>query len=362
MKRSLVLPIILMVILAFSAPAFCADYSKIIPAKPAVIIKINVKPFLNTDVFKNLLEMGEIKKALADTFGEFEKRTGLAITRDVTELFAAVSENIDIKAPEPNNFMLGLIGNFEPEKFMGELEKEKAVKGMIETEGGLKVIKKDKIWGAFLNKETFAVASPDVIKNFAAQKFESADLKGEMKSNFESSSIFIHVAIAGNVKQLLEANVFPKFTPYAKSLAEKLTVMTVYNTADSLMAEAVFSDKAACEEVKNTFNAMKGMAKQALSVEERKIDEAIKTASAFEMLKNGAANKKTSIAMGNEALEMLEFTAKENTAILKFKIPEQYKAVLKPEAAPILIAIGGIIAAIAVPNFKRARERALHNK
>ena len=362
MKRSLISLIVLTIVLTFASSAFCADYSKIIPAKPALIIKINIKPLLNMEGFKSLLEMVEIKKALTDTFGEFEKRTGLAITRDINELFAAVSENIDFKAPAPNNLMLALIGNFDAEKFMGELEKEKNVKGMIETEGGLKVIKNKDMWGAFINKETFAVASPDVMKNFTAQKFEAGDLKGEAKASFDASSIFIHIALAGNVKQALAGEVFSKFTPYARSLAEKLTSITLYNTVDSLITEAVFSDNAACGEVKNTFNALKGMAEQTLLIEERKVNEVIKTASAFEMLKDGVANKKTAIAMGKEALDSLEFTAKENTAILKFKMPEQYKAFFKPEAAPILIAITGIIASIAIPNFKRARDRARNNK
>ncbi|HNY13179.1 MAG TPA: hypothetical protein PKK26_16440, partial [Candidatus Wallbacteria bacterium] len=149
-----------------------------------------------------------------------------------------------------------------------------------------------------------------------------------------------------------------KFTPYARSLAEKLTMITLYNTDDSIMIEAAFLDKAACDEVKNTFNAMKGMAEQALSVEERKIDEIIKTASAFEMLKDGISNKKTAIAVGKEALGSLEFTANENAAMLKFKIPEQYKAIFKSQSAPVFIVIGGIIAAIAIPNFKHAMERA----
>jgi len=353
---------VLTILLTFASQAFCADYSKLIPAKPAVIIKINIKPFLNIDVFKSILEMGEIKKAMADTFVEFEKRTGLAITRDVTELFAAVSENIDLKAPAPNNLMFALVGSFDPEKFMGELEKEKAVKGMIETQGGLKVIKHKEISGAFVSKDAFVVATPDVMKSFADQKFESADLKGEMKASFDAASIFVHISLAGNVKKMLDAKFFSKFTVYARSLAEKLTAATLYNTGDSIIVEAVFSDKASCDEVKNSFNALKGMAEQALSIEERKIDETIKTASAFEMLKDGAANKKTAIAMGKEALAALEFAAKENSAILKFKMPEQYKAFFKPEAAPVLVAIVGIVASIAIPNFKRARDRAKINK
>jgi len=362
MKRSLLSLIVLTVLLTFASQAFCADYSKLIPAKPAVIIKINLKPFLNIEAFKSLLEMGEIKKATDDIFGEFEKRTGLSVTRDINELFAAVSENIDLKADGPNNLMLALVGTFDPEKFMGELEKESSAKGMIEKEGELKVIKQDKIWGAFINKETFAIAPPDVIKSFAAGKFESGELKGEMKANFDAASLFVHVSLAGNVKQMLGAKFFSKLTVYARSLAEKLTAATLYNTSDSLIIEAAFSDKAACDEVKNSFNALKGMADQTLSIEERKIDETIKTASAFEMLKDGVANKKTAIAMGKEALAALEFTAKENSAVLKFKMPEHYKAFLKPESAPILVAVGGIIAAIAIPNFKRARERAIKNK
>ncbi|HNY12659.1 MAG TPA: hypothetical protein PKK26_13800, partial [Candidatus Wallbacteria bacterium] len=155
MKKSLISLIVLTILFTFASQAYCADYSKIIPAKPAVIIKLNIKPYLNIDFLKDLLEMGEIKKAQADIFGEFEKRTGLAVSRDIAELFMAVSEDIDFKAPAPNNLIFALMGNFDPEKFMGELEKEKAVKGMIEAEGGLKVIKYKEMWGSFINKETF---------------------------------------------------------------------------------------------------------------------------------------------------------------------------------------------------------------
>jgi len=307
---------------------------------------------------------GEIQKSLDVIFAEFEKRTGLSFTRDISELGAFATDKIEFDAKGPNNVGIYIAGKFDAEKIFTELEKEKLPNGLkIENRGDLKILRHEKFSLSVINGEFLLLASNDVINDMADKKFETSQPGAELKNLLEKSAIFLQVSISGGIKKILQTDDFlSKLPANLKTSVEKLESLKLFNDGLCISIEQTFSDEKTADEFKKLLESFKGMAELMISTQMREIDDKIKnTASVFEIMKPTISDKKTGLSILKETLGFVKIEANGKTSIIKIEIPKEYAEFIKPEALPVIIAVGGVVMAIAVPNFKKARENS-HRK
>ncbi|HNY12658.1 MAG TPA: hypothetical protein PKK26_13795 [Candidatus Wallbacteria bacterium] len=354
---SLTLSLVFVAVFLYST-ALAFDYTRIMPEKPLLIIKFNIKNFLNSNIYESF-NTGAIKKAQDEIQAEFEKRTGLVVKRDINEIIVAVSSELHM-GNTPNCIGIFITGSFKPEELLKEIEKEPKLKDMIVKKGSSFLIKMDKGFSAtFLGTDVLAAGTDDVIEALESGKFKGADVPANIKPMFEKSNFFFSLENSGALKTLIALGMENgKIPAMAKDILAKLESLVACDDYPSFMVRANFSEKAPAEELKKIFDSGLGMAELIMISKEKEINEKIKTASTFELLSPEIAGVKYGLAIGREALKTIELKSENNSAILRLTVPENLKQYLKPEMIPIFAGIAGIGAAIAVPNFKKARSKA----
>lgn len=360
MKKLFLLTMSLIFVAVFLySDALAFDYARIIPEKPLLIFKFNIKNFLNSNIYESF-NAGAVKKAQDEIQAEFEKRTGIVAKRDISEIIIAVSSELNMAGQMPNGIGVFLTGNFKPAELLKELEKEPKIKDMIVKKDSSYIIKMEKGFSAtFLGTDVCAAGSNDVIEALESGKFKGADVPANIKSVFEKSNFFFSLENSGALKTLIASgSETGKIPAIAKDMLSKLESVTACDEYPSFVVRANFSEKSPVEELKKLVDSGLGMAEFLMISKEKEINEKIKTASTFELIGPEIAGIKYGLAIGREALKTVEFKAENNSAVLRLTVPENLKQYLKPEMIPVLAGATGIIAAIAVPNFNKARDKA----
>jgi len=362
LKRNVLVLAAVFILVIFVSAAGAYDYSKIIPEKSGVMIKLNIKPFLNSYLLNPFIE-GASKKVQDEILAEFEKRTGLSFKRDINEIGIFIRPAIDIKAGMPNNIILFLTGSFNIEKIMAELEKEKNLPFKIVTEKGRKVFAIPGIKGTFIDKETLVVCTEDVMSEIIEGKYKTATLSDDIKLGFEKSNIFVHISAGADENSAFRkiVNDFvrnPNIHADAGAIIEKIDTFTFYDQFPLIFVKADLLDKNFCGQIEGTITTLKAMAKTFLDSEEKKALEKMKTASTFEMIGPEISGARTIIALGNELLDAAEFSSKDKSIMLKFSVPPVYNNMLTPSFIPV----AGIILAVALPQFAAMTDGAKYTK
>ncbi len=350
---------LLIVVFSFSQ-AFCAepDFTKFIFRDSPFVLKLNVGSMLS---MQQSLEANipSLKKAQEEIQAEIEKRTGMVITRDVKYLIASVGPEINMSDKKPNNILIALTGSFNAEKITAEISKEKKVPVKIEKKDGIYRILTDKNFqGAFLNENVFVFGSDDAVESAAGGKFKSAELSGDTKKIFDESNFFMSFNTAGNLKEDLLRNMGAGTPPIASILLKSLRGLLFFDKYPALVLKAEFSEKTAADDFKKLIDSFKNMAEIMMSAREKEEDEKISRASALELLNPELLGMKAALGAGKTLLGALEAAADGSVAELKIKVPEEFQAFLKPGHLPVIAGVTGIMAAIAIPNFTKARNEA----
>lgn len=222
------------------------------------------------------------------------------------------------------------------------------------------MIKMEKGFSAtFLGNDLCAAGSNDVIEAIEAGKFKGADVPAGIKPVFEKSNFFFSLQNSGAMKTLIAKSVETGKVPaMAKDMLSKFESLIACDEYPSFTVRANFSEKSPVEELKKLIDSGLGMAEFLMISKEKEVNEKLKTASTFELLNPEIAGMKYALAIGREALKTIEFKSENNSAVLRLTVPENLKQYLKPEMIPIIAACAGVGAAIAVPNFKKARTAA----
>lgn len=106
-----------------------------------------------------------------------------------------------------------------------------------------------------------------------------------------------------------------------------------------------------------------GMANLSLDTKMREAEDKIKNSgSVFEIIGSDAVNMKTGLAFIKELAGLVKLKTDGVSADIGVKFPEEFSKAFSPEMAPILVAAGAIAAAVAIPNFQKARQRAKDKK
>ena len=348
--------------LVFVSTAFAADYSALIAKDPVALVKMNLGSFLGGPVMTAVYK-GEIKRSLDTVFNEFEKKTGLSFTRDITDIGFFAEPGIDFNAPGPNGICFLIAGKFDREKLMSEIEKGKMPPGIsFQKSGDLKMIKFEKMnmSGAFINENFFILATGDVMEKIASKKFNAAALDGGLKDKFETSCMFMHVKFNEALKKLvMTEDALAKLPPDLREAAAALSEVTASGKSLDFSLAFRFSGAKQAGDFKKSLDALKSMAELNLAAKAREAEEKIKnSASVFEMISSDAANMKTGLALLTEVMSLIKLEENGDSVVINLNFPAGYAEAFSPEAMPFMVAAVGIIAAVAIPNFKKARENA----
>lgn len=352
----------LAIALVFVSTAFAADYSALIAKDPVALVKLNIGSFLGGPVITAMYK-GEIKRSLDTLFNEFEKKTGLSFTRDITDIGFFAEPGIDFNTPGPNGICFFISGKFSGDKLINEIEKGKMPPGIsFQKSGDLKTIKFDKMnmSCAFINENFFVLATSDVMEKIASKKFDTAALSGGLKDKFENSCVFMHVKFNEALKKLvMTKETLAKLPPDLRQAAEALSEVTVSGKSLDFSLAFRFSGADQAGEFKKRLEIIKNSAELDLAAKIREADEKIKnSASIFEMISSDAANMKTGLALLTEIMGLVKLEGNGDSVVINLNFPAGYAEAFSPEAMPFMVAAVGIIAAVAIPNFKKARDKA----
>lgn len=350
-------------------PAFAADYSSLIAKDPVVLLKINLGSFINNPALASLYK-GEIKKSLDVVFNEFEKKTGFSFTRDIGDLGMFAAGDIDLTASDVNGVCFFISGKFDCNKLIDAVieEKERTSSSLvtIEEKHGLKVIKFEKfnLRAVFLNENFVIIASEDIIEKIASKKLETAGLSAEHKDGFENSCFFLHLKLTPDIKKVVFTGEFLSKVPVElKESVANLDNLTISAKSLDFKFNFKFGEAAFAQNFKKVLDSFviagADKIKEKLSESEDKLKN---SASVFEILSSDAANMKTGYAMLSELLSFVKISADNETVSVDFNFSQQYAEAFSPESMSVIVGIVGAVAAIAVPNFKNAKQRALEKK
>ena len=350
---------LLALLLSFSS-AYCADvdYSKLIFKDSPLVIKINFSSMLSSSQLAES-KIPALKKAQEEIQAEIEKRTGMVITRDIKELIFTVGPAVDFSVRKPNNFLVILTGSFNAEKLIAEISKEKKIKFKSEKKNGRYHLTSDQnVQALFLNENVFIFGPDDAIESVAGDKFAGAELSGAVKKYFDESKFFFNLSLTPKIKDDILKNMKMGVPPIASILLKSLQNMMVFDNYPAMVIRAEFSEKTAADDLKKLIESFKGMAEVMISAKEKEEDQKLSKASAIELLNPELIGMRAAIGLGKTLLGSLEVASDGGVCEIKLKVPEEFQGAIKAEHLPVLAGVTGILAAIAVPNFNRARQQA----
>ncbi|OQA77410.1 MAG: hypothetical protein BWY32_02457 [bacterium ADurb.Bin243] len=358
--------IALLAALFITSSAYGAGYPDFIAGDPAILFKMDIGPLANNKAVMSLYR-GEIKKSLDVLFGEFEKKTGLSFTRDISQIGAFVQSGIDFNAAAPNGICIFISGKFDREKLITEFEKTALPDGItIEKNGDLKILdfKKADLKCAIVNENFIVFATRDIMEKIAAAKLEKSDLSAELKDKFETCGFFFHARLIDGLKNILFTEKFMSSVPYdLKDAVSGLKELTLSVKALDFNLNFKFGEAKTAQNFQKTFDALMGMANLSLDTKMREAEDKIKNSgSVFEIIGSDAVNMKTGLAFIKELAGLVKLKTDGTSADIGVKFPEEFSKAFSPEMAPILVAAGAIAAAVAIPNFQKARQRAKDKK
>ncbi len=334
------------------------DISKLIFKDALFVLKMNAGALISqSQSFES--QIPSLKKAQEEIQAEIEKRTGLSVKRDVKNFIASIGPEVNFNDKKPNNVLIALTGSFNAEKLAAEIAKEKKIKVSVEKKNGMTaLVAENGFQGLFLNETTLVFGSSDAVESLAAGKFNAGELSGALKKYFDESNFFFSLSLNQKMKDDILKNMRGGVPPIASILLKSLVSLSAFDSYPALVLKADFSEKNAAEDFKKLIDSFKNMADIMISAKEKEEDEKISRANAFELLKPELIGMKMAIAAGKTLLGSIALTVDGSCAELKFTVPEEFREMLKPEQLPILAAGAGILAAIAIPNFTKARTKA----
>lgn len=346
-------------LLSFSS-AYCADvdFSKLIFKDSPLVIKINLNSMLSSSQIVES-KIPALKKAQEEIQAEIEKRTGMVITRDIKEFIFTVGPAIDFSVRKPNNFLVILTGSFNAEKLIAELGKEKKIKFKSEKKNGRYHLTTDQnVQALFFNENIIMFGPDDAIESVAGDKFAGAELSGAVKKYFDESRLFLNLSLTPKIKDDILKNMKMGVPPIASILLKSLQNMMIFDNYPAMVIRTEFSEKTAADDLKKLIGSFKDMAEVVISAKEKEEDQKLSKAGAIELLNPELIGMRAAIGLGKTLLGSLEVVSDGGVCEIKLKVPEEFQGAIKAEHLPVLAGVTGILAAIAVPNFNKARQQA----
>lgn len=335
MRQSLPLFIVLALVFALALPVSALRPDLIATLHKDASGKLTMNQFMGA-------EEGLGKEILV----EFSRRVGFDL--DKAFRMAGVIAELD---PDKRDAVLFLYGEFEAAKMIAELQKEiPQLKEESQGEYRRFVIKK----GVVLIKDHMMLAAP----GNAALLTDAASLKtvlGMIDALPSAQTVRLKVDLPEALRTKLLNRAGEKIPPPVLELLRGLNGLEFALQGAEMTLALTMKDGETAHGVKSMLDGFIAMGRMAMDGQEKSIRERMKDVSAFKLLSSDMLGKAHGIALGRKILDRLAFSARENQLVLRVELPEVLR---DPKALLVGTAALGIGAAIAIPNFQKARSKA----
>jgi|GEM_PF-5156636 len=354
---------ILALFLLIGFPLYSSDNSNLFPDNSDVVVKIDLSKLAIFGGEKT----GLFQESSAEIEKKIEEKTGMVLNRDLRELSFFMI--FDAKKNDPNggaipipfvgNIGAFLSGNFVPEKLLTEIGAEKGLNITCEEIAGKKAVKFQNFTGIFKDNQTFCMGLTENIEQIVNPKVSSKFLPSELTSAFDNSSVFVYLRVQGGLEKIINSPAY-KFNgpPQAMEMIQKLKAVSIYNVEKSLSLSLSCIDEAGAKYLKDFFENAKIAASSNIELRLLELNREISEASLVQLLKPDMRTQKLILTLLKAVVAGIKIENIGSTVAVSILLPSELSKYLVPENVLVTAAVTGVLAAVAIPNFRRAREEA----
>lgn len=277
-----------------------------------------------------------------EIFAEFARRTGTRPDKDITRFGAVVD---DLMKEEIAIF---LDGKFDVEKLSAALAADAHFPFKADNLGALRAFRDERT--RIVMTATRVLIGPIGSPFFADEK-AVRDLAARVHGMDRSASFSLELAPPKEMRPMLFANLPPDIPPPVAGVLRATESFAVKVDAEKIAVRLTVDDPATMDAARKIYEGLTEMAKARFAAEERDGRAAMEKASTLQLFSGDVFGKIQGAAAGRRMLELLKLNFEGKSCSL----------VLDRSAVgslPLIIPAVGVLAAIAIPNFQRARETA----
>lgn len=326
--------------------------------------------FLFARVFvKDLLPQGDTWSKDLPEFGRiFEKTTSLASeklgfnpTRDLHEIGLFITTDVDPSIRKPNHIAFFVRGTFQPDRIMAAVPDllqgmgPKAQQFAIKDVKGKKVLSGPEFMAYFMDNETLLGGTPDVVEAVLEGKLALGKAPEALKATLTSARFFLSV----DAKTLKEKSPkvkrdIEKAPPPVRVHLESLQQIVLSYENGTLRLKADFNQGESAAFVASTLEAFRNQGLLECETRLKNLEDGLEQATAIELL-GKRRSQMLAFAAGKDLLKHLVAKADGTSFEASFLVPEVARSFV---GNPAMLPMIGVLSAIAVPNFAKARDKA----
>lgn len=277
-------------------------------------------------------------------FEEFAKRTGMRPDRDLTRAGILVDELMK------EQIAVFVEGTFDDAKLAAELLKAKEFTLKEEPLGTLRAFKDART--RFVLTRDRLIAGPAGSPWFADEASVRA-LIGRLEALPRGAIFALSFRPPAELRPMLAAGLPPDVPPPVAALLKELEALTLVVNDTKLELSLTVADQATLDSLRKIYEGLVEMAKARFEKEEKDGLAAIAETSTLRLFSPEVFGRIQGAATGRKLLELLRLNFDGRTVSLSVDHAAG-------GSLPMLLPVAGIVAAIAIPNFQKARTQARH--
>lgn len=280
----------------------------------------------------------------------FSRKTGIDPAKDIKK-FVLLGEM------KENSFVVGIsiIGTFDNAKLTSELLSDKELNAKESTIGNTKFFTTENFYIAFLDDmivgapvKTGLFSSPAILDKFLADA-RKIDIKCDME---------VKGILTPAIREKIIADITSKrqIPEQALMMLKGIESITITNTSGDIAITATTDSPDLANMGKTYFNGVTGMGSMILAGMEKEVMDKAESVSAFRLLTQDFMGKMQMVNLGKKVLEKIKVEANGPELTLNLKTAGIFGD--NQMMLPVVAAVIGVGAAIALPNFQKARTMA----
>lgn len=327
--------VVLLLVVSLAIPASALRPDLVATMHKDLSGKFTIKNFMGAD-------QGLGQEILA----EFVQRAG--IDPDKAFRMAGLIAELD---PTKKDVVFFLYGQFEAAKLVAELKKEiKALKEDKQGDFSRFSIKK----GIVLLKDGMMLAAPGN-SGLLTDEGSLKEIMGMIDGLPSEQLLRVKLNLPEQIRSMILNKASEKVPPPALELLKGLNGLDISLKEADLRLSLALKDAATVTNIKGMLDGFISMGRMAMDAQEKVIRSKMKEVSAFQLLSGDMLGKANGIALGRKVLDRLVFSANGENLALSVKLPESLR---DPKMVLLATSVIGVGAAIAIPNFQKARKKA----
>lgn len=360
MIRQIVRVLVLCVLVTVSNRAFAYDPASVYPENGFLFARAVVKDLVpqGDNWSKDLPEFGRIFDKTTKLITE---KIGFHPLRDIHEIGLFITSDVDFSIKKPNHVAFFLRGTFQPERLMTVLPEllagmgPKARQVTVKDVQGRKIISAPEFSAYFADNETLIAGTPDIMEDLISGKVTLGKVPEALKATVATSRFFL----SADAKTLKEKS--PKIKrdlervpPSVKVHLESLQQLVLAYTDGRATIKADFNKAESAAFVASSLDAMRNQGLLECESRLKSLEDGLEQMSAAELI-GDKRGRMLALAAGKDLISQLTSKASGNSFEATFLIPEPVRSC---GAGPAMLPMIGVLSAIAIPNFKKARSNA----